>query len=165
MSRTDICPVGAKEKSLPRLSELIALCGFFRTHIRSAVRSEWVRWEYGPPENEKSTSFEVLYSYGYFAQKREYTHTLRLESELSDLRVGYANPCAHADAVRFLDPARGHLPYGQNQSPCRLQASLTRSAAIVAPIFGARCAPSGFDGSTGHQRMKKAPQMRCFILW
>ena len=45
--------------------------------------------------------------YGYFAQKREYTHTLRLESELSDLRVGYANPCAHADAVRFFDPARG----------------------------------------------------------
>ena len=24
--------------------------------------------------------------------KDEYTHTLRLESELSDLRVGYANP-------------------------------------------------------------------------
>ena len=26
--------------------------------------------------------------------RAEYTHTLRLESELSDLRVGYANPSA-----------------------------------------------------------------------
>ena len=29
--------------------------------------------------------------YGNFS-RAEYTHTLRLESELSDLRVGYANP-------------------------------------------------------------------------
>ena len=32
----------------------------------------------------------------------EYTHTLRLESELSDLRVGYANPCDIRRCVRFL---------------------------------------------------------------
>lgn len=35
--------------------------------------------------------------------KDEYTHTLRLESELSDLRVGYANPyskCEHFECAR-----------------------------------------------------------------
>ncbi len=37
---------------------------------------------------------------GEFRARREYTHTLRLESELSDLRVGYANSGNASDCVR-----------------------------------------------------------------
>ena len=34
---------------------------------------------------------------GEFRAMREYTHTLRLESELSDFRVGYANSAMRAE--------------------------------------------------------------------
>jgi hypothetical protein len=37
--------------------------------------------------------------------KDEYTHTLRLESELSDLRVGYANPI-----LKIADFQSGEIP-------------------------------------------------------
>jgi hypothetical protein len=41
---------------------------------------------------------------GEFRAEREYTHTLRLKSELFDLRVGYANSnnasvCSHCGAI------------------------------------------------------------------
>jgi len=37
----------------------------------------------------------------------EYTHTLRLESELSDLRVGYANPYSNAPRLSAFDVGTG----------------------------------------------------------
>ena len=40
--------------------------------------------------------------YGNFIED-EYTHTLRLESELSDLRVGYANPIRAISTIRKLN--------------------------------------------------------------
>ena len=45
-------------------------------------------------------------NYGNFAVG-EYTRPLRLESELSDLRVGYANPIRGANAPSASDNARG----------------------------------------------------------
>ena len=53
---------------------------------------------------EKDTSFEVIYGYGNFITD-EYTPTLRLESELSDLRVGYANPATSSQGEI---PRTGH---------------------------------------------------------
>ena len=53
-------------------------------------------------KTKKDTHLRCL-EYREFRAMREYTHTLRLTSELVDLRVGYANPstCANANAVRF----------------------------------------------------------------
>ena len=59
-----------------------------RTHIRGAAHPEWVRARSASPK-QKDTHKECLRE---FRAKHEYTHTLRLESKLSDLRVGYANP-------------------------------------------------------------------------
>ena len=55
-----------------------------------------------PEKRNKHHFCGALFGDGYYYAYNgnfafgEYTHTLRLESELSDLRVGYANPCAFA---------------------------------------------------------------------
>ena len=54
-------------------------------------------------DNKKGSMSHV---YGNFIED-EYTHILRLESELSDLRVGYANPIPSANAWSAPDNARG----------------------------------------------------------
>ena len=83
---------------------------------------------------KKAPQLRCFESYGYFAQKREYTHTLRLESELSDLRVGYANPCAHAEAVRFFDPARG---IGKKKSTTNVVLFFLVTRTGIEPMFPA----------------------------